>query len=36
MINAALREHIRQRKEPLETTLRRVVRVELDKRCGAA
>lgn len=36
LINAALREHIRQRKEPLEATLRRVVREELDKRSGAA
>jgi uncharacterized protein (DUF4415 family) len=29
LINAALREHIQQRKEPLEETLRRVVREEL-------
>ena len=36
LINAALREHIQQRKEPLEATLRRVVREELDKRTGAA
>jgi uncharacterized protein (DUF4415 family) len=36
LINAALREHIQQRKEPLEATLRRVVREELDKRSGAA
>jgi uncharacterized protein (DUF4415 family) len=36
MINAALREHIQQRKEPLEATLRRVVREELDNRSGAA
>lgn len=36
LINAALREHIQQRKEPLEATLRRVVREELDKHSGAA
>ena len=36
LTNAALREHIRQRKEPLEATLRRVVREELDNRSGAA
>jgi uncharacterized protein (DUF4415 family) len=36
LINAALREHIQQRKEPLEATLRRVVREELDNRSGAA
>jgi len=36
LINAALREHIQQRKEPLEATLRRVVREELDNRVGAA
>jgi uncharacterized protein (DUF4415 family) len=29
LINAALREHIEQRREPLEETLRRVVREEL-------
>ncbi|HEX2189669.1 MAG TPA: BrnA antitoxin family protein [Longimicrobiaceae bacterium] len=29
MINAALREHIRQQQEPLEETLRRVLREEL-------
>lgn len=29
LINAALREHIRQRREPLEETLRRVLREEL-------
>lgn len=29
LINAALREHIQQRREPLEETLRRVVREEL-------
>ena len=32
LINAALREHIRQRKEPLEATLRGVVREELNNR----
>lgn len=31
MINAALREHIARRTEPLEDTLRRVVREELDR-----
>ena len=36
LINVALREHIQQRKEPLEATLRRVVREELDKHSGAA
>jgi len=36
LINAALREHIQQRKEPLAATLRRMVREELDKRSGAA
>jgi uncharacterized protein (DUF4415 family) len=29
LINEALREHIKQKKEPLETTLRRVLREEL-------
>jgi uncharacterized protein (DUF4415 family) len=29
LINAALREHVQQRREPLEETLRRVVREEL-------
>lgn len=29
MINAALREYVRQQNEPLETTLRRVIREEL-------
>jgi uncharacterized protein (DUF4415 family) len=32
LINVALREHITARKEPLETTLRRVLREELPKR----
>ena len=31
MINAALREHITRSSEPLEDTLRRVVREELDR-----
>jgi uncharacterized protein (DUF4415 family) len=31
MINAALREHIARSTEPLEETLRRVVREELDR-----
>jgi uncharacterized protein (DUF4415 family) len=31
MINAALRDYIDQRTEPLEDTLRRVVREELDR-----
>jgi len=35
MINAALREHISRQKEPLEKTLRKVIREELKKR-GAA
>lgn len=35
-INDALREHIQQRREPLEATLRRVLREELDRiRFGA-
>lgn len=29
LINATLREHVQQRREPLEETLRRVVREEL-------
>jgi uncharacterized protein (DUF4415 family) len=29
LINEALREHVKQRKEPLEDTLRRVIREEL-------
>jgi uncharacterized protein (DUF4415 family) len=29
LINAALREHMRRKNEPLETTLRRVLREEL-------
>jgi hypothetical protein len=33
LINAALREHMRQAQEPLEKTLRRVLREEL-KRAG--
>ena len=32
VINAALREHIATRREPLEKTLRRVLREELPKR----
>jgi uncharacterized protein (DUF4415 family) len=35
MINNALREHVSERREPLEKTLRRVIREELKKR-GAA
>jgi uncharacterized protein (DUF4415 family) len=35
MMNNALREHVRERKEPIEKTLRRVIREELKKR-GAA
>lgn len=35
MLNYALREFVAQRKEPLEKTLRRVIREELKKR-GAA
>ena len=31
LINAALREHVRASAEPLEETLRRVVREELDR-----
>lgn len=31
MINEALREHIQQNREPLEETLRRVVREELER-----
>lgn len=32
MMNNALREHVRERKEPIEKTLRRVIREELKKR----
>jgi uncharacterized protein (DUF4415 family) len=35
MVNSALREYVAERKEPLEKTLRRVIREEL-KRRGAA
>ena len=35
MINGALRDHVARQKEPLEKTLRRVIREELKKR-GAA
>jgi len=35
MLNSALREHVRERKEPIEKTLRRVIREELKKQ-GAA
>lgn len=31
LINDALRQHIRQTREPLETTLRRVIRDELSR-----
>jgi uncharacterized protein (DUF4415 family) len=31
LINEALRQHIQQQREPLETTLRRVVREELER-----
>src|SRR5215467_13280749 len=31
LINSALREHISRRREPLETTLRRVLREELNQ-----
>ncbi len=31
LINEALRQHIEQRREPLEATLRRVLREELDR-----
>jgi uncharacterized protein (DUF4415 family) len=31
LINAALQEHVKPRKEPLETTLRRVIREELKR-----
>jgi len=34
LINAALREHISSRVEPLEETLRRVVREELRRKAG--
>ncbi|HXU32419.1 MAG TPA: BrnA antitoxin family protein [Thermoanaerobaculia bacterium] len=36
LINAALREHVHQKKEPLEETLRRVVRTELEAKLPAA
>lgn len=36
LINSALREHVHQKKEPLEETLRRVVRAELDAKLPAA
>jgi hypothetical protein len=32
LINAALREHVQRRREPLEETLRRVLREEFPKR----
>jgi hypothetical protein len=32
LINAALREHVERRREPLEETLRRVLREELPRR----
>lgn len=32
LINDALREHIQQRREPLEETLRRVLREELNRK----
>jgi uncharacterized protein (DUF4415 family) len=35
MLNSALREYVSERKEPIEKTLRRVIREELKKR-GAA
>jgi hypothetical protein len=35
MLNSALREYVSDRKEPIEKTLRRVIREELKKR-GAA
>lgn len=35
MLNSALREYVAERKEPIEKTLRRVIREELKKR-GAA
>lgn len=31
LINEALRQHIHQQREPLETTLRRVLREELER-----
>ncbi len=34
LINAALREHMSRRVEPLEETLRRVVREELRRKAG--
>lgn len=36
LINLALREHIASRREPLEATLRRVLREELPKRIARA
>ncbi|MEP7011982.1 MAG: BrnA antitoxin family protein [Acidobacteriota bacterium] len=36
LINSALREHVHQRREPLEETLRRVVRAELDAKLSPA
>ena len=35
LINAALRQHLHYRREPLEETLRRVVREELGRQAGA-
>lgn len=35
LINSALREHMLQRREPLEETLRRVVREELERKCAS-
>ena len=34
LINKALREHVESRREPLEQTLRRVLREELPRRYG--
>jgi hypothetical protein len=36
LINTALREHMRQRREPLEATLRRVVREEWERNGAGA
>ena len=36
LINSALREHVHQKREPLEETLRRVVRAELDAKLSPA
>ena len=36
LINAALREHVRRADEPLEATLRRVIREEFPKRPARA